>query len=220
MSWPRYTAGDVGITLFDACLSAGAPMVFNPGAKVLEIGSCESDWLERAREAWPECEFAGIDVRADKKDRPYRWKRNALDVSIFPDETFDAIVSLSAIEHMGLGHYGDPLLDTGDIRTVANAWRWLKPGGWFYLDVPYDPTGYRVLGTKCRVYDDCALTERFAMRVCHANASAWLQAWVPGAWMGYVEHKAPGTLVPKPTQAVQPFHYVAMVLVKSPQTAN
>ena len=77
-----------------------------------------------------------------------------------------------------------------------------------YLDVPYDPTGYRVQGTKCRVYDDAAVLSRLT-RHFHPQ------------WVGYVEHKAPGTLIPKPSQAVQPFHYVALVLQKpTPRIAN
>jgi SAM-dependent methyltransferase len=206
MAW-TYTAKDVGIVLFDACLTAGAPMTFAPGAKVLEIGSCESDWLERAKVAWPETEFAGIDVRADKHNRPYRWKRNVMDADIFQPETFDAIVSLSAIEHIGLGHYGDPLEPIGDITAVSNAWRWLKPGGWFYLDVPYDPKGYRVQGTKCRVYDEQALYARLNPRGCTE-------------WYAFADASHPGTLIPQPVQSIKPFHYVAMVFSKPPRKAD
>ena len=214
MSW-SYDLGDIGIKLFDACLSAGAPMTFAPGAAILEIGSCETDWLERANAAWPETAFQGIDVRGDKHNRPYRMKRDALDPAIFPDESFDGIVSLSAIEHMGLGHYGDPIHETGDIRVVANAWRWLKPGGWFYLDVPYDPTGYRVNGTKCRVYDDCALAARFMTGAAAAINGVMLRPWSVLPWTAYAEHPKTEHLVPKPTAAIQPFHYVALVLRKA-----
>lgn len=203
MTW-RYDGHDVGINLFDACLRAGAPMVFSPGMRVLEIGSCESDWLERAMAAWPGVEFAGIDVRADKHNRAYRWKRNAMDASLFCDGAFDGIVSLSAMEHVGLGHYQDPLDPCGDLKAAENAWLWLKPGGWFYFDVPYDPTGYRVQGTKCRVYDDAALYGRLLPK--HAPL-----------WTGYAEHAHPDRLVSKPIAPVNPFHYVACVVTK-PQT--
>jgi len=37
---------------------------------------------------------------------------------------------------------------------------WLAPGGWAYLDVPYNAEGYHVRGTKCRIYDDAALASR------------------------------------------------------------
>jgi SAM-dependent methyltransferase len=151
-------------------------------------------------------EFAGIDVRADKHNRPYRWKRNAIDPTLFPPETFDGIVSLSAIEHIGLGHYGDPVDPCGDITAMANAWDWLKPGGWLYVDVPYDPTGYRVQGTKCRIYDDQALYGRLVPKHCDE-------------WVRFVEHARPDVIVPKPSAAVKPFHYVAMVLTKPPRKA-
>lgn len=202
-----YDQQDIGILVFDACLTAGAPMVFAKGAKVLEIGCCESDWLERAQLAWRDVEFAGIDVRADKQNRPYRWKRNAIDPTLFAPASFDAIVSLSAIEHIGLGHYGDPLDPVGDITAMANAWDWLKPGGWLYADVPYDPTGYRVDRTKCRIYDDQALYGRLIPR-----------GVTP--WLGFAEHAAPNALVRKPAVPVKPFHYAAFVLSKSPQTGS
>ena len=198
-----YQGRDAGILLFDACFTAGAPMPFDPGAKVLEIGCDESDWLERAWTAWPDVAFSGIDTRPDKGQRPYRFARNAIDPSLFPPATFDAIVSLSAMEHMGLGHYGDPVDPDGDITVARNAWTWLKPGGWCYFDVPYDPTGYRIQGTKCRIYDD----ETLRARLVPAGARV--------AWMGFANASHPHLLLPRPASPVKPFHYVACVLQKS-----
>jgi SAM-dependent methyltransferase len=204
LSW-AYSGGDPGIGLFSACLKAGAPMTFTPGMRVLEVGACESNWLELARAAWPEVEFVGFDQRKGKP-REGVIKGDGLNTDLFPAESFDAVVSLSAIEHFGLGHYKDPLDSDGDSRIVANVWRWLKPGGWFYFDVPYDPTGYRVQGTKCRVYDDGAIAVRL-----------WLQPSMDfyAQFTGYSHAKAAGTLVPKPTDPVKPFHYVAMVWRKA-----
>lgn len=198
-----YDGKDVGILLFDACLKAGAPIRFSPGMAVLEIACCEEDWLERADQAWPETKFQGIDARADKKNRPYRMKRDVMHTPSFAPESFDALVSLSAIEHIGLGHYGDPLEPKGDMMAMVNAWQWLKPGGWFYLDVPYDPSGYRLQGTKCRIYDDEALIARLI------RPADWRLVW-----HGYSEHADTSTLVPKPTKPIAPFHYVALVLEK------
>jgi hypothetical protein len=57
-----------------------------------------------------------------------------------PDHPFDAIVSLSTLEHVGLGHYenghgkGCPDLD----RKILERFRgWLRPGGLLILTAPY-----------------------------------------------------------------------------------
>ena len=203
------TLSDPGIGLFHTCLSAGAPMAFEPGMRILEIGCCEADWLSEARRAWPEIDLVGIDTRAVTGGRGDTYKADAMDTSVFPAESFDGIVSLSAIEHIGLGHYGDPVDPDGDTKAMANVFRWLKPGGWVYFDVPYDPTGYQVKGTECRVYDDDALFERLWMQpLADAKARArWL-------WDGYVHAKAVRELLDKPTVAAQPFYYRACVFRK------
>lgn len=211
-----FDSDDPGIGLFHACLTAGAPMPFEPGMRVLEVGCCEADWLHRAHEAFPDVEFVGIDWRApdvvDGDGTVTRKKANGLDPDLFPPESFDAIVSLSAIEHFGLGHYSkDPVDTDGDSVIVANCWRWLKPEGWFYFDVPYDPTGYRVAGTEYRVYDDDAIYDRLARTgVTESGIGCdWLERFV-----GYVHAKTFRALIPKPTASVDLFYYCAMVWQK------
>jgi SAM-dependent methyltransferase len=49
---------------------------------------------------------------------------------------FDAIVSISSIEHDGLGRYGDPINPWGDIEAMQEIKKLLKPGGLFFLAVP------------------------------------------------------------------------------------
>ena len=48
----------------------------------------------------------------------------------------DSISSLSAIEHFGLGRYGDPVDYYGHEKAVRNITTILKPGGVFYFAVP------------------------------------------------------------------------------------
>ena len=162
MSNWSYPGTDPGIKLFTAC-EAHWPMPIKAGVAVLEIGYCESDWLGRAHQAWPDAHFTGIDWRGTNRTAEGLTfqKGDALNRDAYPAASFDAIVSLSAIEHFGLGHYhADPKDTDGDVRIMGNAWHWLKPGGWFYLDVPFDPHGYRVVGTSHRTYDLAALASR------------------------------------------------------------
>lgn len=203
-----YAKSDPGIRLFTTCLDAGAPMRFAPGMRILEVGCCEADWLSLAAAAWPECHFTGLDWRAPNalERGVSRIKANGLDATLFKPGQFDAIVSLSAIEHFGLGHYdSDPLDPDGDSVIMANCRSWLAPGGWMYFDVPYDPTRYRVINTEARVYDGAALIERLRVPFGQCRAE----------WRGYVEAGHEARLVDPPTQPVHPFHYAACVWEKA-----
>ena len=53
-------------------------------------------------------------------------------------EPFDALGSVSSVEHSGLGRYGDALNPWGDLMAVARAWCIAKPGAQFLLGVPYE----------------------------------------------------------------------------------
>lgn len=49
---------------------------------------------------------------------------------------FDDVISISSIEHDGLGRYGDPLDPDGDIKAMAGLRRMVRPGGRLFLAVP------------------------------------------------------------------------------------
>lgn len=51
-------------------------------------------------------------------------------------EYCDSISSLHAIEHFGLGRYGDPVDANGYLTAIQNIHLALKPGGVFYFSVP------------------------------------------------------------------------------------
>lgn len=51
-------------------------------------------------------------------------------------ECCDSVSSLHAIEHFGLGRYGDPIDVDGHIKAIDNIHSMLKPGGIFYFSVP------------------------------------------------------------------------------------
>ncbi|MCR2745219.1 DUF268 domain-containing protein [Limnobacter parvus] len=48
----------------------------------------------------------------------------------------DSLSCLHAIEHFGLGRYGDPINPLGYQRGIANMAKLLKPGGTYYLSTP------------------------------------------------------------------------------------
>lgn len=57
-----------------------------------------------------------------------------------PDERYfdycDSLSCLHALEHFGLGRYGDPVLFEGHLVGFENLSRVLKPGGTFHFSVP------------------------------------------------------------------------------------
>lgn len=160
--WKYQRGSDMCGDFFETMLRAfPAPIPAN--ANVLEVGCAEFDWLGAAHASWPEMRLTGIDARARP---PLKGATiiagDAIDPRQFAPNSFDWIVSVSAIEHVGLGHYGDPVRADGDSAVLRNLHTWLKPGGWLAFDVPFQPGpgGFRVDGTRTRIYDEYAINDR------------------------------------------------------------
>lgn len=75
----------------------------------------------------------------------------------------DSISSLHAIEHMGLGRYGDPLNPNGHIDALNTIYRILKTGGTFYFSVPIG-TVQRIEYNAHRVFSIPYLINLFSER--------------------------------------------------------
>lgn len=58
------------------------------------------------------------------------------DLAGIPNRSIDSLSSLHAVEHVGLGRYGDPVEVDGWKRAVGSLVRVLAPGGRLYLSVP------------------------------------------------------------------------------------
>jgi hypothetical protein len=50
---------------------------------------------------------------------------------------YDWVSSVSSLEHSGLGRYGDSLNPRGDIDASEEVYCMLKPGGYFFISLPY-----------------------------------------------------------------------------------
>lgn len=61
---------------------------------------------------------------------------DAMNMSNIPDESIETLSSLCALEHFGLGRYGDPIDYNGWKKALHAIKRKLKVGGTFYLSVP------------------------------------------------------------------------------------
>jgi hypothetical protein len=63
-------------------------------------------------------------------------KMDLMDEAAVEHEICDSISCLHAIEHFGLGRYGDPLDPNGHIKGFINILKMLKTGGTFYISFP------------------------------------------------------------------------------------
>jgi hypothetical protein len=186
--------------MFGAVYDQGG-LVFPRGARVLEVGCAEADWMTPIMAARPDLQITGIDWRP-APGRPGQVIQGDVLTHDWPAASFDVMVGISSIEHIGLGHYdADPLDPDGDRHCMARVCRWLKPGGWVYLDVPYDPAGYRVEGTSHRVYDDAAVTDRLLAGFTRQ------QTW-------YFAHERVGTPLDAAPMVVTGMVYVAVSAIK------
>ena len=61
---------------------------------------------------------------------------DATTMDAFADGSLPSLSSLHAVEHFGLGRYGDPIDADGSARAHASFERVLAPGGRLYLSVP------------------------------------------------------------------------------------
>lgn len=74
----------------------------------------------------------------------------------------ESLSCLHALEHFGLGRYGDPVNPRGDALGLENLHAMLRPGGRLYLSVPIGPQ--RIEFNAHRIYSVQALLGRLSGR--------------------------------------------------------
>lgn len=106
----------------------------------------------------------------------------------FHQGVFDVVVMVSTVEHIGMGYYGDPSCEDGDLKAVQRARDILKKkNGRLILTTPFVGQ-FRTRGAFERWYD----TKRLASLL-----KAWQiivqEYWIPAYWVvGYCVKWIPG----------------------------
>ena len=102
-----------------------------------------------------------IDIRPLQIDMPGLTfvQEDATSLSRFEDSSMDSLSSLHAIEHFGLGRYGDPLDADAHLRAMRSLARVLMPGGRLYFSVPIGRQ--RVQFNSQRIFSPLTIIEVF-----------------------------------------------------------
>jgi len=136
------------------------------GARVLEVGAREEDAANILAEAG--YRVTGFDLRHYEGPHPCLYEHVQHDFCMLPPDflkdrigTYDSAFSTSAIEHFGLGGYGEggPLLPYYDVVAMHVVWRLLKVEGTAYITVPYGSI-FRPHYPNYRIYDKASFKDR------------------------------------------------------------
>lgn len=181
-----YDGDDPGLKLFTLA-NAKLPELPQSRPFLYEIGASDTDWIERTRKLQPSWFVGGVDWR-----HLQRGGVDCGDVLTMPLPYASAFIGISSIEHIGLGHYdGDPQDYYGDIKAIQRLRDHLIRDGLIYLDVPYAPEGYWVKGTKCRVYDDRSLQERFGPHTVLGYTTPAVEGWIDKPARNFTDEHLP-----------------------------
>jgi SAM-dependent methyltransferase len=201
INW-TYGESDPGLMLWTASVQRWGLQWPCEKPRILELGCAEEDWLERMHAQNPDVQLTGVDVHPC--NRPMTMTGSGFDPDLFAPESFDVVVMLGALEHFGLGFYGDPIDDDGDTKTMQNIVRWLAPDGWVYFDVPCQPTYSIRANRHFRDYSPAAVNERLLVPglIERARGYSWPEPHA-GTWRDGA-----------PTEPLVPYWYVAVVADK------
>jgi SAM-dependent methyltransferase len=120
--------------------------------RVLDVGCSTSDYLadlaeDGRRQSY---DIYGLDPDSLRPIRNVGAVKGTIVAPPFPPSTFDLILCISTVEHIGLPVYGQHEFPHGDILAMRHIRRLLAPGGRLLLTVPF---GRAQLNPWFRVYD-------------------------------------------------------------------
>jgi SAM-dependent methyltransferase len=126
--------------------------------RILDIGCCESPLAIKLNDLW--FDSWGVDVRDYGVDYPKFIKCDARNLSMIPSSSFDMVMAVSTIEHIGLvstPYNSNNCIDStfdedGDLKVISEMVRVVKPGGMILVTLPYG-TGCAELNSWMRFYN-------------------------------------------------------------------
>lgn len=172
--------------------------------RVLDIGCCTSGVpIALASRGF---RVVGIDVNPYPYAHPnLRAVRGDAMRCPFATGSFAAVLAISVIEHIGIGHYGDPQASAGDQAAVREIARVLRPGGLAVITVPF---GRAMITEFQRIYDPSRLADLLAPLIVVHLEHAWSTT---GLWAPCSEAEAASVDWNGPARAI------AMVVARKPE---
>jgi SAM-dependent methyltransferase len=156
--WVGYGPGSVFVRAVNERIAENAYAFravagLEPGAAILDVGATESTIaLSLAALGY---EVTAIDPR------PYPLEHPNLTVVVGPvedweqqAETFDAVLCISTVEHIGVGAYDQPVEERADLKAMKRMRELTRPGGLLVLTTPF---GRGRVDDFERTYDRAAL---------------------------------------------------------------
>jgi SAM-dependent methyltransferase len=176
-----YVLREVNERIVELPFAFGALADLEPGARVLDVGSCESTLaLAFASVGY---DVTALDIRPYPFDHPnLTIVTEPIEEWTGPEEPFDAVFAISTIEHLGQGAYGEGHSTERVDQVAMDLFRkWLRPGGELVLTVPYGIAGANELE---RTYDAAGLKElldgwEIRQQVVYEQVDP--HTWVPAA---------------------------------------
>lgn len=170
------------------------------GRLVLDVGPMEGFYLSMdAHHKGYAVTAVGLeDIRPPVSDIRYI-RHDILGVEF--DVGFDYILNVSTVEHIGLGRYGDPIDADGDLKTMAQLRKWMRPDGdgVMILTIPVGVDA--VVGYYHRVYGPNRLP-RLLENYAVLRERYWVKADNDSQWLSCSKERAlaevPGQ-VPEPS---------------------
>jgi len=160
--------GSYGVGMTNT-LVEGLNQIHIQNSSVLVLGS-ERPWVESCLLSLGALQVTTIEYGAINSTHPQV-------VTFTPDEVradpkrfldkFDAVVSISSVEHSGLGRYGDAINPWGDRQAIARAWCMTKKQGNLVLNVPFNQQDALIYNAH-RIYGPVQLPHLLAN---------WKQIW-------------------------------------------
>jgi SAM-dependent methyltransferase len=133
----RYAGAGAGRSLyFLQDLLCSSRVLSRPSVRHLDIGSRIDGFVAQIAASRP---IEVLDIRPlERPPTPnLRFLQgDILDPPAALERQYDLVSSLHALEHVGLGRYGDPIAPDGFERALANAAAFVAPGGSLLISLP------------------------------------------------------------------------------------
>ena len=152
------TAGSVPIHYFHQDLYVASKIFINNPEKHVDIGSRIDGFVAHVA-SFREVEIFDIRKLKNKIKNVKFIQADLMDENFTYGDYSDSVSCLHAIEHFGLGRYGDKIDINGHLKGLNNIYKLLKKGGKFYFSTPIGPQ--RIEFDAHRVFSISYLLELF-----------------------------------------------------------